>query len=189
MALNLVTRHTRLPARGYRQTVKEVIVYANEMYGRPQLVPADPTPGVYWNSPYQSFASGAWQGISADIKIPRDRVLGTDARFKLVYYIPTPPGGRYVLWRLDFTYWPSSCPIITMGVGTIRDRTPNYFISRVTEPYIMLASTLDEYQLDAELEQPVDIQLGISRWGTNIGDNEPSAARLLKLIMEYQGYE
>jgi hypothetical protein len=179
-------RHTRVRTDTYRQVLKEVPIYANEMYGRPYGIGADPTPGVEFNSPYQSFDPVTVQGICADLKLPVDRVMGTPVKFSFVYYIPTGPGGGTVVWRLDYLMRRVGQFInVVPTTRDVRSVAPSIYVI-AKSPYI----TIPGWEVDwfHQVDQSVEFQLGIIRWADHAADNEPSAARLLKLVMEYTAY-
>lgn len=181
-------RHVRVPVSGYRRRTREVVVQANEMYGRPYGIAADPTPGVEFNSPYQSFDPDTVQGICCDVKLPLDRVMETQSRIYLVYYIPTGPGGGDILWRVDHLFRRAGNIInVVPSVRTVRSTTQAPYRITVTPEILFDDWELDWYQQNNE-GQPCDLQLGIIRWADDATDTETSAARLLKLIYEYQAY-
>jgi len=182
-------RHVQVPIVGYRRTTKQVVVQANEMYGLPYGIAADPTAGVEYNSPYQSFDPDTVQGICCDIKLPLDRVMGTQSKIKLVYYIPTGPGGGDVLWRVDYLFRRAGNILnVVPSTRTVRSTTQAPYRITVTDPILFDDWELDWYQQNTE-GQPCDLQLGIIRWVDDATDTETSAARLLKLIFEYIGYD
>jgi len=183
-----VIRHVQVPYGTYRQTTKEVVVQANEMYGRPYGIAADPTPGIEYNSPYQSFDPDTVQGICCDIKLPLDRVMGTQAKFYFVFYIPTGPGGNHVLWRLDYLFRRAGNILnVVPSTKAVLTSTKAPYRITVSPPILFDDWELDWYQQNNE-GQPCDLQLGVIRWANDATDDEPSAARLLKLIFEYTGY-
>jgi len=189
MPVGRYARHTQIPVESYRQRLKEVVVQANQMYGRPYGIAADPTAGIEYNSPYQSFDPDTVQGICCDIKLPLDRVMGTQTKFYFVYYIPTGPGGNNILWRLDYLFRREGniLNVVPSTRSVLSPTDSRYKITR-SPPILFDDWELDWYQQNNE-GQPCDLQLGVIRWANDATDDEPSAARLLKLIMEYVGYE
>ena len=168
------------------RTVRDVTVYAPDMYGRPYGASADPTAGIAIDDPYWSFADGAVQGISAIVKIPNDRVKGTDIKFYLEFGIPTGPGGGTIMWRLDW---------LVRGVNNLYNVVPTTrFLPTVTGAIDRITTTtkliVPAFDVDIQhaLGQPVEFFLGIIREGTHPNDTETSAARLHKLVMEYSAY-
>jgi len=167
------------------RTVRDVTVYASDMYGRPYGASADPTAGIAINDPYWSFADGAVQGISAIVKVPNDRVKGTDITFYLEFGVPAPIG-RTIMWRLDW---------LVRGVNNLYNVVPTTrFLPTVTGAIDRITTTakliIPAYDVDIQhaLGQPVEFFLGIIREGTHPDDTETSAARLHKLVMEYSAY-
>lgn len=175
--LELQSRPTKL-----RRT-RAIVAYSTDMYGRPIGVNADATAGIWSNDPYWSFADGADQGIAAMLKLPEDRVMGTDVKVYLEFGIPTGPGGGTIMWELDWLvrglgnlYWvlPTVRMLPTLTLSTFRITT--------TQKLIIPAFVVD-YQHN--LGQPVEFFFGIIRRGTNPEDTDASAAHLHKLILEY----
>ena len=166
-----------------RTAVREVVITAEDMYGTAPGAGADPTKGVTNQSPRWRFDPDTRQGVCADVKVPMDRVPGTDLAFKFVYSIPTGPGGGDILWRLD---------ILVVGDGedvsgspTVRTvlapaDAPN--VISVSDPIVVPASEIDGKRA------PVELQLGIIRYADDAGDTETSAADLYKVLMEYTAY-
>lgn len=183
-----LTRHVRLPAEGYRQTTKEIVVQASQMSGVADGCQATPTLGVFSNSPYQSYDPVTIQGICCDIKLPLDRVMGTPVKFYFVYYIPTGPGGGTIVWRLDYLIRRLGGNINTaMTTRTVHDAAPAAYLIAQSDKLEFAGWEIDWYQ-QVKDGQPVDMQLGIIRWAGHPADTEVSAACLLKLIMAYTAY-
>jgi hypothetical protein len=167
-------------------TVRDVTVYAPDMYGRPYGLSADPTAGITINDPYWSFADGAIQGICTIVKVPNDRVKGTDIKFYLEFGIPTGPGGGTIMWRLDW---------LVRGVNNLYNVVPTTrFLPTVSGAIYHITATakliIPTYDVDYQhaLGQPLEFFLGIIRQGTHPDDTEISAAHLHKLVMEYSAY-
>lgn len=168
------------------QRIRDVVVYAPDMYGRPYGIGADPTAGIAFNDPYWSFAPDADQGICAMVKVPEDRVKGTPIKFYLEFGIPTGPGGGTIMWRLDR---------LVRGFGNMYNVVPTQsFLPTVSNSIYRITTTVKlevpdwEVDYQHELGQPVEFFLGIIRQGTHPDDTEPSAAHLHKLVMEYVAY-
>jgi len=183
-----VLRHVQVPFGTYRQTAKEVVILARDMYGTAYGIAADPTAGSYFNSPYWSFDPDTVQGIGADAKLPLDRVPGTPLKFRFVYTIPTGPGGGNVVWRLDWLIrnkgnWINVVP----NTSIVVDKTLSRGELMVTDPIIIKAHEVDIQHLAGE-GQPVNLQLGIIRQADDVNDTETSPAYLFKLLMEYRAY-
>lgn len=179
-------RHTRIAVAKNLQFTREVVVYAPDMYGRCWGATADPTFAITTNDPHRSFASGAYQGISAQVKVPMDRVRGTDVRFYLEFVIPNGPGGNTVMWHIDW---------LVRGFGNLMFVVPTVrllptatnAVYRITTTQDLIVPAFDVDIQDA-LGEPVEFFLGIAREGTHPGDTEPSAAQLHKLVMQYTAY-
>jgi len=189
MQIGKYARHVRVPFGTYRQTTKEVVVQAIKMYGAPYGIGDTATLGIEYNSPYQSFDPDTVQGVCCDIKLPLDRVMGTQSKIKLVYYIPTGPGGGDVLWRVDYLFRRAGNILnVVPSTRTVRSTTQAPYKITVTDSILFDDWELDWYQQNNE-GQPCDLQLGIIRQANDATDTETSAARLLKLIFEYIGYD
>ena len=181
---NRNARHTLqlLSKPSLLRTVRDVTVYASDMYGQASGAAAPPTAGTVLNDPYWRFADGAIQGICAIVKVPNDRVRGTDIKFYLEFGVPTPIGGT-IMWRLDW---------LVRGLNNLYFVVPiGSFLPTVTGgPYRVNTTTkltIRAYDIDIQqaLGQPVEFFLGILRAGTDPGDTETSVADLHKLVMEY----
>ena len=179
---NRDARHTLLTLSSAIRRVRDVTVYAPDMYGTASGAGAPPTAGTVLNDPYWSFADGAIQGICAIVKVPNDRVKGADIKFYLEFGVPTPIG-RTIMWRLDW---------LVRGVNNLYFVVPTTrFLPTVTgAPYRITATEkliIPAYDVDIQhaLGQPLEFFLGILRQGTHPDDTETSAAHLHKLVMEY----
>ena len=174
--LQLLSKPSRL------RTVRDVTVYAPDMYGQAGGATAPPTAGTVYNDPYWSFADGAIQGICAIVKVPNDRVKGTDIQFYLEFGVPAPTGGT-IMWRLDW---------LIRGLNNL------YFVVPTTRllPTVTTGAyrvnvttklTIPAFYIDAQhaLGQPLEFFLGILRVGTHPDDTETSVAHLHKLVMQY----
>ena len=180
---NRDARHTLLTLSSAIRTVRDVTVYAPDMYGTAYGAGAPPTAGTTLNDPYWSFADGAAQGICAIVKVPNDRVKGTDITFYLEFGIPTGSGGGTIMWQLDW---------LVRGINNLYNVVPTTrFLPTVTGAIYNMTATakliIPAFYVDIQhaLGQPVEFFLGIIRQGTHIADTETSAAHLHKLVMEY----
>jgi len=175
--LQLLSKPSRL------RTVRDVTVYASDMYGQASGAAAPPTAGTVLNDPYWSFADGAVQGICAIVKVPNDRVKGTDIKFYLEFGVPVPIGGT-IIWQLDW---------LIRGVNNLYFVVPTTrFLPTVANGAAYRVSTtakliIPAYDVDIQhaLGQPLEFFLGIIRQGTHPDDTETSASHLHKLVMEY----
>ena len=175
-----VLRHVLPPLR---KEVREVVIPAELMYGRPPGATGDPTKGVTGQSIRWRFAAGARQGVCADVRLPADRVPGTPVKFYFIFSIPTGPGGSYVMWRLDYL-------VVGRGEDVTASPTVRTVRAPTDAPNIVVRSPAIEVaagELDGK-HQPVELQLGVIRYGDDAGDTETSDADLYKLIMEYTAY-
>ena len=168
------------------RVIRDITVYASDMYGIPYGLQANPTPGIFINDPYLSFAANADEGICAMLKVPEDRVKGTDIKFYFEFGIPTGPGGGTVMWRLDW---------LVRGINNQYAVVPaTSLLPTVTNVPFRITCTIKliipAWQIDFQhnLGQPVEFFLGIIRQGTHPDDTEASAAHLHKLVMEYTAH-
>jgi hypothetical protein len=166
-------------------TIRDIVVYAPDMYGTAYGAGAPPTAGTVLNDPYWSFADGATQGICAIVKVPNDRVVGTDIKFYLEFGVPASTR-RTVVWRLDW---------LVRGLNNLYNVVPTseYLPTVTNDTYYITATaklTVLAYNVDFQVGrgQPVEFFLGIIRQGLHAADTETSAAHLHKLVMEYTAH-
>jgi len=153
------------------------------MYGRPTGITADPTPGIAFNDPYQSFAADADQGICCMVKVPEDRVMGTDIKFYLEFGIPTGPGGGTIMWRIDWLVRGYGNMYNVVATVRLLPTTSNSSYRITTTAKLSIPASNVDFQHG--MGQPVEFFLGIIRQGTHPVDTEVSVAHLHKLVMEY----
>ena len=170
-------RHAKVPTDGYRQALREQVIYANDMT---QGAGASLT--NIGMSPVWQLNNGADQHVYCDLKLPIDYVPFTPLLFKLVYY--TAGGGGNILFYVkvlvashgtDLTT--AASPMFSTAVGSPAS------IQNVAPTIVLQATELDG------LIGPVELQLNIGREGAHDLDTSANHVYLVKAIVEYTAYE
>jgi len=179
---NRDARHTLITLSSAIRRVRDVAVYAPDMYGQASGATAPPTAGTVLNDPYWSFADGAIQGVCAIVKVPNDRVKGTDVSFYLEFGVPAPTGG-IIMWRLDWLVrGPNNLYFVVPTTRLLPTVTTGAYRVNTTAELRIPAFDVD---IQHALGQPLEFFLGILRQGTHPDDTETSVAHLHKLVMQY----
>jgi len=187
MSVGRDVRHTLglLAKPDLMRRTREVVIYAWDMQGAPSGE-AEATAVVYGTSPMWRFAGDADNSICMDVKVPSDRVPGTDVTFEIEYFMGAGPGGSGVMLVLRYGIFGLGEASPALGAETWRYlpvTPPASPISARAGPVIVPAAEIDGKR------DPVNVQLVVSRLAaTDPYDVDTNVLYLVKVIMHYTAY-
>jgi len=169
-------RHVRVPTDGYRQALREQVIYANDMTNG-----SGASLGTVGVSPAWRLDNNADEYLYADLKLPIDYVPMTPLLLKIVY-ASLGGGGNFLLY----------VKVLVASVGTdlTTATSPMFTVAVGSPPYIQNVAptiTLQAEELDG-LIAPIDLQLSIGREGAHALDTSTQNVKIIKLIVEYTAY-
>lgn len=171
-----VGRYARHTKPQLLQAIREIVLYKLDM------ATDGASPGVWYNSPIWSFADGADQYVSGDVKIPINRVLGTPIKVIPVMSVVGAAGGVVAL-RLDY---------YTVAIGESMSQLTQIsdfkkeIMHQITEIVRGKGFTILPAKLD--YKPGGDIQFAFHAVRNDPSDTNTGTLYLLKLIFEYTAY-
>jgi hypothetical protein len=161
---------------------RERVIYPWDMQGAP-TGEAEADAVIFNASPMFRFSGSANNSICGEVKIPGDRVPGTNVTLRIVYLMASGAGGVGVVLRLRYGIFglgESGAPALTsIDLPITPPASPNCAQTA--------AVTITAAQLDAKT-QPITLQVVVTRAATDPGDVDPNPLCLVNVIMQYTAY-
>lgn len=177
MAVGRYARHTKPQML---KAIREKVLYATDLHEGA----GGATLSFEGASPYWPLGASASNYVIGDLKVPLDRVRGTDAQIYVVFYQSNvPPGGGNVVLYIEYA-------VVGIGESVTKPRghktdivygVKGYPGTQWSHGFWIYASEMDGLE-------NADIQMAVGRSGPDGADTAPADTRILKVVFRYTAY-